>query len=226
MPAAGHSILIAGLGEVARTHLKALEQTPGADVVAGVDTAAVPPVSFRGHPVPVYPTPRKASDHHDPDVVVIATPTPTHAAVCDQIAACFPAARILVEKPAADTLPGARHVLADIGARQPVDVAYHMAFSPEVTWAARTAQASYARLGVPVAAQAWFTDPYTGQFDTATLRLGDSWIDSGINALSVLAGSPSPCGAGRCAASARCPTRHSRPTSPAAPQTASLMRSS
>jgi predicted dehydrogenase len=151
VPAGGHRILIAGLGEVARTHLRTLEQTPGADVVAGVDVAAVPPVSFHGHPVPAYPTPREASAHHDPDVVVVATPTPTHAAVCDLVAACFPAARILVEKPAADALPGARHVLDDIGARQPVDVAYHMAFSPEVTWGLRAAQASTTQLGVPVA---------------------------------------------------------------------------
>jgi hypothetical protein len=37
--------------------------------------------------------------------VVIATPTPAHAAVCGEMAAAFPAARILVEKPAADTSP-------------------------------------------------------------------------------------------------------------------------
>lgn len=55
---------------------------------------------------------------------MIATPTPTHTEVCDQAAATFPVARILVEKPAADTLAGARHVIVGIGARQPVDIAY------------------------------------------------------------------------------------------------------
>jgi predicted dehydrogenase len=186
MPAASHSILITGLGEVAKTHLKALEQIPGADVVAGVDTASQPEMTFRGHPLPLYQTLRDAAAHHDPDVVVVATPTPTHVAVCDQIADCFPAARILVEKPAADNLPGARHVLEDIGARQPVDVAYHMTFSSEVTWGMRAAQANSGQLGVPVAIEACFADPYTDEFEAASLRLGDSWIDSGINSLSVL----------------------------------------
>src|SRR5262245_53282355 len=98
---AQYQILIAGLGEVAQTHLRVLEQTPGADVVAGLDIAAKPEMTFRGHTAPLYRTPEDAAAHHDPDVVVIATPTPTHATVCGQITACFPAARILVEKPAA-----------------------------------------------------------------------------------------------------------------------------
>jgi predicted dehydrogenase len=183
---ATHRILIVGLGEVAQSHLKALEQTPGADVVAGLDTAAKPEMTFRGHSVPLYRTLQDAAARHDPDVVVIATPTPSHAAVCAEIAGCFPGARILMEKPAADNLPDARHVLEDIANRQPVDVAYHMAFSPEVTWGTQITQASAAELGVPVAAQASFADPYQDDFEAASSRLGNSWIDSGINALSVL----------------------------------------
>jgi predicted dehydrogenase len=186
MTAARHKILIVGLGEVAQAHLTALEQTPGADVIAGVDTADKPAMPFHGRTVPLYRTPREATAHHDPDVVVIATPTPTHAAVCDRVAACFPAARILMEKPAADNLPGARHVLEEIGSRQPVDVAYHMAFSPEVIWGAQTAQANAVELGVPVAIEAFSADPYQDDFESARQRLGNSWIDSGINALSVL----------------------------------------
>jgi hypothetical protein len=37
-------------------------------------------------------------------------------------------------KPAADNLTDAQHVLSELAKRQPVDVAHHMAFSPEVTW--------------------------------------------------------------------------------------------
>jgi predicted dehydrogenase len=181
-----HQVLIVGLGDVARSHLTALAQTPGADVVAAVDIAAKPALTFRGHPAPIYPALRDASGRHDPDVVVIATPTPTHAAVCAEVADCFPAARILIEKPAAGNLHDARRVLKDIGSRQPLDVAYHMAYSPEVTWGLRTSQDNTTTLGVPVAAEAFFTDPYHDTFGTAETTLGDSWIDSGINALSVL----------------------------------------
>ena len=186
MAASRHEILIAGLGDVAQSHVRALEQTPGADVVAGVDTTPGSGLTFRGRPLPAYLTLADASGHHLPDVVVIATPTPAHAAVCAGVANCFPAARILIEKPAADNLPDARHVLADIGSRQPVDVAYHMSFSPEVTWGMQVTQASAGDLGVPVAAEACFTDPYQDEPGAARSGLGNSWTDSGINSLSVL----------------------------------------
>src|SRR5215469_15736704 len=52
MPTARYEILIAGLGEVAQTHLRVLEQTPGAELVAGLDIAAKPEMTFRGHAVP------------------------------------------------------------------------------------------------------------------------------------------------------------------------------
>jgi predicted dehydrogenase len=181
-----HKILIIGLGDVAATHLTVLEQIPDAQVVAGVDIEPKDGLTFRGRPLPVYQSLGNVAGHHQVDVVVIATPTPTHAAVCTQIAEILPAARILVEKPAADTLTGARQVLQDIGSRQPVDVAYHMAFAPEVSWALRTTQAAASALGPPVSARASFADPYDQDFQPAATRLGNSWIDSGINALSVL----------------------------------------
>jgi predicted dehydrogenase len=186
MAGAAHQILITGLGDIAQVHLRVLEQVPGADVIAGVDIAARPGVTFRGHPIPVYPTLADAARDHDPAIVVIATPTPTHADVCDQAAAAFPAARLLVEKPAADTLARARHVIEDIGARQPVDIAYHMAFSPQVGWGAGITRDRAAQLGNPVAITCYYADPYSRDADLARARFGTSWLDSGINALSVL----------------------------------------
>src|SRR5260370_33883501 len=105
---------------------------------------------FRGRPLPVYKTVQDARDYHHPDVVVVATPTPVHAAVCAQVAGSFPAARILVEKPAADNLAGARLILADIGRRQPVEVAYHMSLSPDVAWRVPVSPSTSAELSYPV----------------------------------------------------------------------------
>jgi len=184
MTAPVHEIVIVGLGAIARVHAKVLEQIPGASLVAGVDIAPASP-QFRGQPVPVYPDPAQAATHHRADAVIIATPTPTHAAVCDQVAAAYPTARILVEKPAASTLAGARHIITGIGSRQPVDIAYHMSFSPEVDWGLRTVTGREAELGSPAAIRACFTDAYSDQPEAAA-RFGSSWIDSGINALSVL----------------------------------------
>jgi predicted dehydrogenase len=179
-------IAIVGLGEVAQTHLTALERIPNVNVVAGVDPASPSEVTFRGRTVPLFKTVFDASLAHNPDVVVIATPTPTHAAVCSEVAERFPSARLLVEKPAAANLVDARHVLGRIGQQQPVEVAYHMSFSPEVTWAMELARARADSLGPLVAIESSFSDPYMDSWESARSKYCNSWIDSGINALSVV----------------------------------------
>ena len=176
-----------GLGAVAKTHVRVLETMPFADVVAGVDTDTSKTLKTHGVNRPVYPTVREARDAACvPDVVVIATPTPNHAAVCRETARYFPEARLLVEKPAAVNLSDARHILAEIGGRQPVDVTYHMSFSPEVTWGQEVVQKSKAALGDLISAELFFADPYYTDFEHAEATLCSSWLDSGINALSVL----------------------------------------
>ncbi len=186
MPASALEIVVIGLGEVAQTHLTVLEQIPNIDVVAGVDAGGGSSlVAFRGRGIPVYRTVRDAGADHNPGVVIVATPTPTHATVCGQVAETFPSARLLVEKPAAANLTDARRVLGEIGQQQPVEVAYHMSFSPEVTWAVEVAQIRADSLGAPVAIESSFSDPYKDESESARSRFCSSWIDSGINALSV-----------------------------------------
>jgi predicted dehydrogenase len=183
-PAAG--ILIVGLGAVPESHVRALEHLPDAAVIAGVDTDHSRQLHFRGTDLPVYPSLREASKICRPDVVVIATPTPSHAAVWAEAAACLPHARLLIEKPAAADLADARHMLSGTGGHPPVDVAYHMAFSPEVTWGLEAVRARENRIGDLESAELFFADPYSGDFDHAAATLCSSWLDSGINALSVL----------------------------------------
>jgi predicted dehydrogenase len=124
---------------------------------------------------------------HAPSLVVVTTPTPTHAAVCEEAAAVFPDAELLVEKPAADNAADAAYVLTDLAAKVPVSVCYHMAFSPEVLWAAELVGAKGNELGVPTGVRAVFADPYESDIESARSRFGTSWIDSGVNALSVIA---------------------------------------
>ncbi|MGH3907869.1 MAG: Gfo/Idh/MocA family protein [Pseudonocardiaceae bacterium] len=187
MPASSLEIIVVGLGDVAQTHLTVLAQIRNVDVVAGVDPAAGPStVTFRGRGIPVYRTVLDAGADHNPDVVVVATPTPTHAAVCNQVTESFPSARILVEKPAAANLADARHVLGEISRQQPVEVAYHMSFSPEVSWAVEVARTRADSLGAPIAIEASFSDPYKDDVESARSRFCSSWIDSGINALSIV----------------------------------------
>lgn len=179
-------VVIVGLGAIGGVHLRALEAISDVTVVAGIDTASPPGLAFRGRAVPVYAGVTDAAFRHDPSLVIVTTPTPTHAAVFDQVTDSFPTADILIEKPAADTFADASRLIHRMDGRQTVDIAYHMAFSPEVIWGARLASAVSDALGPPVAITASFADPYEADLASAQARLGSSWIDSGINALSVL----------------------------------------
>jgi predicted dehydrogenase len=179
--------MIAGLGKAGRDHVKALEGIPYAQVVAGIDTNRSLSLTFRERDLPVFTSAFDASTKEpNPDIVVVATPTRSHAEICEDISANFPDTTILVEKPAADNLDDARRIVEGVGAKRRVDVAYHLAFSPEVGWALGRARERAAELGTPVAIEARSADPYQLDLDSARASLGSSWIDSGINALSVI----------------------------------------
>jgi Predicted dehydrogenases and related proteins len=175
-------VLLVGLGTVAQTHLDVLEAMREANVIGAVDPAPPPHPTFRGRELPVVATIEDAAALA-PTLVVIATPTSTHAALCRRTRSVFPDAAILVEKPAADQATEAEKLLSDEGT---IEVAYHMAFAPEVLWGERLVQTRRDELGPVQAAQAWFTDPYAADITTARRRFTSSWLDSGINSLSVL----------------------------------------
>src|SRR5260370_24009062 len=61
-----------------------------------------------------------------------------------------------------------------------------MAFSTEVDWALGQVGSRADLLDSPVAIESWSTDPYRAGLAGAAATLGSSWIDSGINALSVI----------------------------------------
>jgi predicted dehydrogenase len=180
-------VLIVGIGVAGRAHARALEDVSGVALGAGVDTSPRS-LTFRGSEIPIYVSLFDiASDSTlHPDIVVVATPTPTHAEVCGEVGEYFRKASIIVEKPAADNLEDARRIVYDIGGKQPVTVAYHMAFSPVVEWGLEEAAGRAEQLGTPIAIESWGADPYQPDLTSAQERLGNSWIDTGINALSVI----------------------------------------
>lgn len=181
-----HDILLVGLGQAGETHLRSIEIFPTLNIVAVVDPAEPEAPFFRGRRLPVFKMIRAASGVMTPDIVVVATPTPTHYDVCKEARACFPHADILVEKPAADNLRDALQLLDSKSGEHPVNVALHMAFSPEVTWGAELMRSTTAEIGMPISIMSWSADPYQNSYFSAQTRLGNSWIDSGINALSVI----------------------------------------
>jgi predicted dehydrogenase len=180
-------VVIIGIGMAGTAHAKVLEEVPGVALIAGIDKGSRTLI-FRGNEVPVYASvfDMWSEKKLHPDVIVVATPTPTHAQVCGEVTEYYRHISIIVEKPAADNLEDAQRIICDIGDKQPVAIAYHMAFSPVVDWALKEAAGRADELGSPTAIESWGTDPYQSELASVQARLGNSWIDSGINALSVI----------------------------------------
>jgi predicted dehydrogenase len=192
-PDSKRTAILIGLGEAGETHLEVMVRIPAIAVMSAVDKAPRSEVlsqekTFKllnDNKIPLYNSLADVGQSQ-PDIVVIATPTPTHAKVCDDVTECFPEATILVEKPVADNLLDAQRLLGGTATVRPVQVALHMAYAPEVIWAANLVATKNSTLGNPLSVQSWSGDPHQLDFDSAEQTLGTSWLDSGINALSVI----------------------------------------
>ena len=174
-------LVLVGLGRAAALTLGGLEPRDDVRLSAAVDplgreaTTAVLPTVEVGRTLAELPA---------FDIAVVATPTATHPDVCRALfERCRGEELVLCEKPLADDPAVAKGVLdaaADAGIR--FRVLFHFGFAAEVMWA-REALAGRA----PVASAACeFVDPYADDLAARTAALVSSWLDSGINALSVL----------------------------------------
>ena len=155
-------VAIVGFGRIGHVHAEALDRLDGVDLVAAADAVDV--------------------ESLDLDVVVVATPTWTHADVVRDLRRRW-SGRIVVEKPAATTVADVDELLDDAG----VEPLYHAAYAPEVEWAAAALPRWVEAHGDLRAISMAFADPYAADLERATATLGDSWLDGGINAVSVLA---------------------------------------
>lgn len=178
-------IVIVGLGEISKTHIQAIEQCSDKKVVAGVDTNPAQTLTFKGHELPVYATCSEALRQHAPDTFVVATSTPTHFKVCQEIFEATPQPlTLLLEKPCADSLVKVTALLNDAPANVVVYPLHHFAYHPEVLWAAGNMQNGISKFGEIVSYEAVFDDPKSGEQNAEKRRAhSSSWLDSGINAL-------------------------------------------
>jgi len=179
-------VVVVGAGTIGSTHAEVLDAHDQFDLVGAID---------REHRDVVVGSRRlrtrtdfsRALADLSPDMVVIATPTGTHLDVVGQVLAAHPACRLLVEKPAVASWAELDR-LVDVmrgEAAERLLFAHHTAYAPEVLWLARAKelQQSGGRLR---SAFCVFQDPYANDVPGYRQRLGSSWVDSGINALSVL----------------------------------------
>jgi predicted dehydrogenase len=158
-------LALLGHGRIGRIHFEAADATDGVAFVAVADVEGLP----------------TDLDQDAVDAIVVATPTPTHAAVVDQLRQWW-TGRIVVEKPAATSLDDVERLLVGHG----VDLVYHAAFGPEVEWAVARLDRWREAHGDVVAVDQRLADAYAGDLERVEATLGNSWLDGGINALSVL----------------------------------------
>ncbi len=178
-----------GLGEISKVHIDVLKTYPNISILFGVDQNSKVGEKFTTECCePFYTSTEKAFDDHQPQLVVISTPTHTHEEVLNQVLSISNASQILVEKPLAEN----SYIMDRLFTLKPelqfarrVFVAHHFSFSPEVLWATQL-MAKYPEWGLPINISSVFYDPYIANIDSAVSSLTSSWIDSGPNQLSIL----------------------------------------
>lgn len=169
-----------GLGTIAGHHVDACEHAPDAGrPIAGYDVSPEARKRFEQRIATVGSLDELLA-RGDADAIVVSTPTPTHYDVCRAVIERGGPRTIVVEKPIATTLDDVRELLR-AAARGGIELKgiYHAAYAPEVEWA-------LANLGEQMRGVA----RVEAEFAEPELRpeiYGDSWLDSGINALSILA---------------------------------------
>ncbi len=179
----GETIGIVGLGMIAKLHVQALEQIEGVEVIGGTDVEAGRTLSYKGRQLPVYTNIDDLLDRA-PSTVIVATPTPTHHDIYRKLAAHRKRPpRVMIEKPLGSSLDQVDDIL---GSAEGMDVigVYHAAHAPEVLWAMENAlpwQEAYGAFSGYVAS---FADPYRDRGSAHGHVYVNSWLDSGINALS------------------------------------------
>lgn len=175
---------VIGLGRIFVRQEAALRRTPALRLVAGADTHAAaaerlpPGVVFHARAGALLADARV-------EAVLISTPLASHV---DLAAAALAAGKsVLLEKPAApDRASFDRLMAAAANARGRLVVAFHAAFASDVRWFLARWPALREDVGDVRDLQAAFIDPYLYDAERAA-TLGGSWLDSGVNALSVLA---------------------------------------
>lgn len=180
-------VVIVGLGEAAETHLSVLELFPNVDVIAGVDTLGDKHVKFHGQQIPVYRTITDVPQNQHIDAAVIATPTPLHYQTCNEVLDTLPSPlQIFVEKPIASSLRQVEELVGIVDNETPIEPMLHYAYAPDVLWVARNLKRLISKYGKLTRYDAFFADPRSEDHSRLKRQvLGSSWIDLGINALSV-----------------------------------------
>jgi predicted dehydrogenase len=179
---------IVGLGHVAPNQIEALKRVDGVSLTAACDRDQVRRAVIP-EDLPFFTEVDDFLAHSDLDLVIVSVPTTAHEQVAVQ---SLRAGRdVLIEKPIASDMAALERILATANSCGRTALSsFHAAFGREVLWFERTYLRYEARdFGPLTGFSCFFYDSY---FSPAGLAKGarsleGSWLDSSINALSVLA---------------------------------------
>ncbi len=177
---------IVGLGHVATHQIDALRRLDDFALVAACDHDQEARATISSS-IDSYENLESMLERRDLDVVIVATPNKLH--VEHGILVMEAGKRLVIEKPVAETL-AEFEILADRKKRLSAHctVALHAAFGVEVEWfVTELANGRFDELAFD-SFHCQFYDPYIqdNQLQPGANSLGGSWIDSGVNALSVV----------------------------------------
>ena len=183
------NIGIIGLGHIGKYHIQALAQFQELHLAAACDL----------DPKLAQLLPKTATFYDRVDqllgnpnigTVIVATPNDTHSSLASS--SLEAGKNVIVEKPAATNFKEFQtldHRFAQ-SEQHHIYYAFHAAKAFDVAWFKQhyTQPDTQQRLGPITAFACHFYDPYVyeGQIKPEARSLGNSWIDSGVNALSVL----------------------------------------
>ena len=171
-------LAIVGVGHITRHYFEALFQVPEFTLVGLCDTAGRFPADCE---LDCFTDVDQLLSRRQPEMVIIATPNDSHLCVAQQVMEA--GAWAVVEKP---VVLNAQQLEVLDGHAGRVSVALHAAFGKELLALTRLRRDGLS-LGRVLAIHSAFYDPYftpAGLVDGA-VSLSGSWLDSGINALSV-----------------------------------------
>lgn len=177
------SICIIGLGTITENYLPGLKRAENLTLVAVCDRDPNAHSRAVFSEYPFYTDFRQMLETEKPDLAVIATPPATHFEIARQVMEL--GVGVILEKPAV-TRYADLETLAELAKKTGVffDVMFH--------WQHAATALAFNRHYDPAGIESIrisITDPYCTDgktIDSAKVALGGTWIDSGINALSMI----------------------------------------
>lgn len=160
---------VAGAGMIGRRHAEAIAAAPGVRLAAIADPAEAARGTAEGHGVPWYPTLEEMIGVGGLDAVFLATPNQLHV---DGALACIAAGLpVLVEKPLASDLEGARRIVAAAeAAGLPIATGHHRRHNPLIARARELVSDGFLGRIASVQGTTWFLKP-DDYFDTQWRRM-------------------------------------------------------